>query len=154
MNPNEITWPQIGGFIAFLISLYGFMIKYFPPSYIKAESMARAQSQGSITAEELMKALRENNREILTQIMGVIKEGFQRMENTDEKIAEAIRQQVTAFTEMGYKFQNREQVTESMHKMGHAHMTRIEANQGAYTQKQDVIISKMDDVIKAFGGKR
>jgi uncharacterized membrane protein (DUF106 family) len=145
---RNISWEHIGALIACLTALYGFLIKYFPPEHIKAEAMAKAQSQGSITAEELMKALRENNREILTQIMGVIKEGFLRMENTDEKIAEAIRQQVTAFTEMGFKFQNREQVTETLHRTGHEHMKRIEDKQGEYTRNQLSILAKMDDIAK------
>lgn len=153
MRPQDLTWEQLGGVIVFLTTIYVFVTKYFPPAHTKAEAMAKAQSQGSVTAEEVMKAIRENNREIITQIMGVIKEGFQRMEHTDEKIAEAIRQQVTAFTEMGFNFRSREQVTETLHKTGHAHMTRIETNQAAYTAKQDVIISKMDDFLKVFKGQ-
>lgn len=153
MRPQDLTWEQLGGVVIFVFTVYAFVSKWFPPAHVKAAEMAKAQSQGSVTAEEVMKVIRENNRETIAQIMVVIKEGFQRMEHTDEKIAEAIRQQVTAFTEMGFNFRSREQVTETLHKTGHAHMTRIEANQANYTAKQDIIITKMDDVIKVFKGQ-
>jgi len=154
MNLHDFTWTDLGLFISCLLAVYGFLVKYFPPSHVKAEAMAKAQSQGSITAEELMKALRENNREILTQIMGVIKEGFVRMETTDEKIAEAIRQQSTAFIEMGFKIHNREQVTETLHKTGHEHMKRIEENQSKYTQNQVAIMNKMDEIARDLRERR
>lgn len=149
---TNMTWENVGALFAFLVAVYAFASKYMPPSWAKEAEIAKAKSQGSMSVDDVMRIMRENNKEILTQIMAVIKEGFTRMESTDEKIAEAIRQQVGAMTEMGYKFQSREQVTVSMHKEGHAHMQRIEEQQKTYIQGQHQIAALVSDIAKDIRG--
>jgi hypothetical protein len=141
-----MKWEHVGAMFAVITAMFVFLKTYLPPSYAKEAEIAKAKASGSMSAEDVMRIIRDNNKEVLSQILGVIKESFSRLEATDEKIAEAIRHQVLAMIEMGNKFQHREQITESMHRAGHEHMTRIEGNQKA-------IIDRMDDIKITFMGK-